>query len=155
MKILLRKWLNKEHQRNKKQINEPLAGKGRDYKRNAKFQIETLEKKVEELERELFKIQERKKPKQDSDEDLDIIDDETPKIKKNMMPDVRISTKNKKGAKNSIILKETLKTIKEKDQEIIVMKDQIKKNQIKLKLKNREIFKLKTRLKNSTVHTTQ
>lgn len=56
----LKKLQKKEYQR-KNKLPEPLTGPGQDYKRNAKYQIEVLEKKVEELERELFKIQEQKK----------------------------------------------------------------------------------------------
>lgn len=96
--------------------------------------------------------------KEDSDEDLDIEDeDKTPMTKKSGLPDIRIGGKTKKGAKNkaSMMLKETLRGVKEKDEEIVKLKDEIRKSQMKVKLKDKEIFKLRARIKkySSSTHT--
>ena len=142
----IKKLAKKEHQRNRNPIGDSLAGPGKNYKKNAKHQITELEAKVQELEKKLFEIQEKKKEeKPNSDEDLDI-EDETPQARDNHIPDVRIN-KKKKGAKNSILLKETLKTIKDKDEEIAALKELIRKSQMKVKLKDKEMFKLRMRLK--------
>lgn len=59
-----------------------------------------MRNKVEELERELFKIQEENKAKQDSDEDLEIEDDDDTGVgaqgRLSSLPDIRISTKTKR-----------------------------------------------------------
>lgn len=133
---------------------ESLAGMGKDYKKNAKFQIEVLEKKVEELEQELFKIQEQKKAKVDSDEDLDIEDEDEAGGRVSTLPDIRISSKSKGGKnKTSVVLKETLRNIKVKDDEIFQLKEEIKKSQMKVRLKDREIYKLRMRIKKYSTNT--
>jgi hypothetical protein len=56
----IKKLQKKEHLRLKNPIAESLAGVGKDYKRNAKYQVEVLEKRVEELEHELIRAQKKK-----------------------------------------------------------------------------------------------
>lgn len=163
---MLKKLAKKENNR-KDDIPESIAGVGKDYKRNARHQIVILEARVEELEKQLFQIQEKKKGnpifpcflnqyliakevKPDSDEDLDIEDDTpTGGQRLSSLPDIRIGAKTKKGAKNktSIMLKDTLRDVKEKDAEIERLKDEIRKSQMKIKHKDKEIAKLRIRVK--------
>jgi hypothetical protein len=46
-----------------------------------------------------------------------------------------------------VVLKETLRKVKEKEQQIEIIKDAIRKSQKEVKMKDRQILKLKMRIK--------
>lgn len=147
----IKKLQKKDHLRQKNPIAESLAGPGKDYKKNAKYLVEVLEKRVEELEQELLRVQEQNK---NSDDELDIIEDDEPGERVSTLPDIRI-TKNKQGTKSSLKLKGTLIDIKVKDEDISKLKEEIKNSQMKVRIKDKEIFRLKAKIKqhSQTMHT--
>ena len=108
-------------------------------------------RKAEELEKQLLSIQVKEKQKE-SDDELDIEDDDTPKPSN--LPDIRITKKKGKG-KATLLLQETLKGIKDREDEILRLKEEVRKSQLKVKAKDKEIFRLRNRIKkySSSTHT--
>lgn len=149
----IKKLQKKDHLRQKNPIAESLAGPGKDYKKNARYLVEVLEKRVEELELELLRVQKQNTNK-NSDDELDIIEDDEPGERVSTLPDIRI-TKNKQGTKSSLQLKGTLLDIKVKDEDIFKLKEEIKNSQMKVRIKDKEIFRIKTKIKqhSQTMHT--
>jgi hypothetical protein len=137
----IKRLVKKEHQRKIKPGLKSLVDLHGGYRAKAKQQIETLEKKVEGLEKQLLSIQVKEKQKE-SDDDLDIEDDEAPQARASNLPDIRI-TKKKGKRMSTLALQETLRGIKEKDDEILRLKDEVRKAQLKVKSKDKEIFRLR------------
>ena len=128
---------------NLNKVSPTISSKNTNYKSNAKNQIIALEQRVEELERELFRIPEEQKAKQDSDEDLDIEDEPSASRKVGALPDIRVTKNKAKGNKVELMLKQ----IKEKDQEILLLKDEVRKQQMMVKAKDKEIMRTKAKIK--------
>ena len=128
---------------NLNKVSPTISSKNTNYKNNAKNQIIALEQRVEELERELFTIPEEQKAKQDSDEDLDIEDEPSASRKVGALPDIRVTKNKAKGNKVELMLKQ----IKEKDQEILLLKDEVRKQQMMVKAKDKEIMRTKAKIK--------
>ena len=128
---------------NLNKVSPTISSKNTNYKSNAKNQIIALEQRVEELERALFRIPEEQKAKQDSDEDLDIEDEPSASRKVGALPDIRVTKNKAKGNKVELMLKQ----IKEKDQEILLLKDEVRKQQMMVKAKDKEIMRTKAKIK--------